>query len=238
MITKRQIKLIRSLALKRNRIKHQLFVVEGEKSVKELLSSDYEIDILFATNKWIKNNLAVNAMAVTNSELSRISNQKTPNEVLAIVKIKNHEIVSDKGGVTLVLDNINDPGNMGTIIRTCDWFNVQSIICSCETVDMYNPKVVQSAMGSLFRVAIIYTNLTEYLRHVNTPIYGACLEGQNIKDAILNRNLHLVVGNEANGITKDVLNLITSSLHIKRIGKAESLNVAVATSILLNKICS
>ena len=149
MITKRQIKLIKSLATKRNRIKHQLFVVEGIKNVEDLLKSDYEIDTIFATNEWIKSHLKVNAISVTNLELERISNYKSPNEVLALVRIKKHQNVVCNG-LTLVLDNINDPGNFGTIIRTCDWYNVRLIVCSNNTVDMYNHKVVQSAMGSLF----------------------------------------------------------------------------------------
>ncbi len=140
MVTKNQIKLIKGLALKKNRIKHQLFVAEGVKIAEELLNSDYEIVSLFATREWIARNTFETVIQVSNSELSRISNLKSSNEVLMLVKIKKHQIIDDEG-ITLVLDDINDPGNLGTIIRMCDWFGVKQIICSKNTVDIYNPKV-------------------------------------------------------------------------------------------------
>ena len=238
MVTKNQIKLIKGLSLKKNRIKHQLFVVEGVKIVEELLNSDYEIVSLFATRDWIARNTFDTVIQVSNAELSRISNQKSPNEVLLLVKIKNHQIIDDDG-ITLVLDDINDPGNLGTIIRMCDWFGVKQIICSKNTVDNYNPKVVQSAMGSVFRINVIYTDLTEYLSNVEKPIYGAYMSGKNVRDINFSKDLHLVMGNEANGISKEVSQYISGNVAIKNIGNsAESLNVAVATSILLHEICS
>ena len=238
MITKNQIKLIQSLAFKKNRFSHQLFVVEGKKNVTELLNSNYEVDSLFATNDWINENPTRNVVKVSNTELARMSNQKNPNEVLALVKIKTHS-APHATGITLVLDGINDPGNMGTIIRMCDWFGVNTIVCSTNTVDNYNPKVVQSAMGSIFRVAIIYTDLLKYLKAVKSPIYGAFLDGKNVKTSSFPKSFHLVMGNEANGITKEIFPLITNKVKIENIGKnTESLNVAVATSILLHEICS
>ena len=238
MITQNQIKLIKSLTFKKNRSKHQLFVVEGKKNVKELINSDYEIDSLFATNNWINENLNMNAIKVSHSQLERISSQKNPNSVLATVKIKDDSVIADSG-ITLVLDDLNDPGNMGTIIRMCDWFGVSSIVCSNNTVDRYNPKVVQSAMGSIFRIAIVYTNLSEYLKGVSLPIYGAFKNGENVRDVSFPKDLYLVVGNEANGISENVANFINKSIKVKNSGgKAESLNVAVATSILLHEICS
>ena len=238
MITKNQIKLIQSLAFKKNRFSHQLFVVEGKKNVAELLNSDYQVDSLFATNDWINENPTRNVVKVSNTELARMSNQKNPNEVLALVKIKTHSTPSETG-ITVVLDGINDPGNMGTIIRMCDWFGVSTIVCSTNTVDNYNPKVVQSAMGSIFRVAIIYTDLLKYLKAVKSPIYGAFLDGKNVKTSSFPKSFHLVMGNEANGITKEICPLITNKVKIENIGKnTESLNVAVATSILLHEICS
>ena len=238
MITQNQIKLINSLALKKNRYKHQLFVVEGKKNVAELINSDYEIDSLYATNNWINENPNVNAVNVSHSQLERISSQKNPNSVLAIVKIKDDSIIADSG-IILVLDGLNDPGNMGTIIRICDWFGVRSIICSNNTVDKYNPKVVQSAMGSIFRVAVVYANLLEYLKAARLPVYGAFMNGDNVRDVSFPKDLYLVVGNEANGISKDLANFINRSIKVKNSGnKAESLNVAVATSILLHEICS
>ncbi|MEC9209854.1 MAG: RNA methyltransferase [Bacteroidota bacterium] len=240
MITKNQIKYIRGLSLKKNRMKEQCFIVEGEKSLSELLDSSFEIVELFALKDWINDNKGVfeKVQVVNFKELERISNLKSPNKVLAVVKIKNYQILSGTG-VTLVLDDINDPGNMGTIIRMCDWFGVNSIVCSNNTVDSYNPKVVQSAMGSIFRVAITYTNLSDYLKGVKSPIYGSFMDGENLKNVSFAKNLHLVMGNEANGITKEISQFITTKVKIENTGKkTESLNVAVATSIFLHEIYS
>ncbi|MAW20770.1 MAG: RNA methyltransferase [Flavobacteriales bacterium] len=236
MVTKKQIKLIKSLAFKKNRIKHQLFVVEGHKIVAELLDSNYEIVSLFATIDWISKNSVNNVIQVTNSDLSRISNQKSPNEVLALVKIKKNQILH-LDGITLVLDNINDPGNLGTIVRACDWFGVKQIICSRDTVDIYNPKVVQSAMGSLLRINVSYTDLSDYLRNVSKPIYGAYMHGDNILDMEFPKDLCLIMGNEAHGISTEISQYIDYQSSIRNIGNsAESLNVAMATSIFLYEI--
>jgi TrmH family RNA methyltransferase len=136
------------LSLKKKRIKEQLFIAEGEKVVSELLRSDFEIKNIYATKEWEVSN--DNITQISNAELQKISNLKSPNKVLAVVQFKNHKIIKHEG-ITLVLDEINDPGNLGTIIRMCDWFGVKQIICSKNTVDIFNPKVVQSAMGSAFR---------------------------------------------------------------------------------------
>ena len=235
MITKNQIKFIKSLSLKKNRIKEQLFIAEGEKIVSELLKSDFEIKNIYATKEWKVNN--DNITQISNAELQRISNLKSPNKVLAVVQFKNHKIIKHDG-ITLVLDEINDPGNLGTIIRMCDWFGVNQIICSKNTVDIFNPKVVQSAMGSTFRVQVNYTDLENYLSDIKTPIYGAFMDGKNLKEVKIPKSAHLVMGNEANGITAEINKLITDKVAIKNIGKsAESLNVAVATSILLHVFC-
>ena len=238
MIAKNQIKFIKSLSLKKNRQKEQLFIAEGEKIVAELLNSNFEFHEIFATNEWILKNTDIRAIKVNNSELDRISNLKSANNVLAIVKIKQ-ENLSITDGLTLVLDDINDPGNLGTIIRMCDWFGVKQLVCSKSTVDCFNPKVVQSAMGSLFRVPIIYTDLEEYVTKVDTPIYGAFMDGENVRNVKVPESVHLIMGNEANGISEEINNLITDKVAIKNIGNsAESLNVAVATSILLHEFCN
>ena len=235
MITKNQIKFIKSLSLKKNRIKEQLFIAEGEKIVSELLRSDFEIKNIYATKEWKVNN--DNITQISNAELQRISNLKSPNKVLAVVQFKNNKIIKHDG-ITLVLDEINDPGNLGTIIRMCDWFGVKQIICSKNTVDIFNPKVVQSAMGSAFRVQVNYIDLENYLSDIKTPIYGAFMDGKNLKEVKLPKSAHLVMGNEANGISAEINKLITDKVAIKNIGKsAESLNVAVATSILLHVFC-
>jgi len=238
VITKNQIKFIKSLSLKKNRQKEQLFIAEGEKIVAELLNSNFEFHEIFATNEWILKNTDVRAIKVNNSELDRISNLKSANNVLAIVKIKQDNL-SITDGLTLVLDDINDPGNLGTIIRMCDWFGVKQLVCSKSTVDCFNPKVVQSAMGSLFRVSIIYTDLDGYLSNIDTPIYGAFMDGENVRGIKFPKNAHLIMGNEANGISEEIEKLITDKVAIKNIGNsAESLNVAVATSILLHEFCN
>ena len=235
MITKNQIKFIKSLSLKKKRIKEQLFIAEGEKVVSELLRSDFEIKNIYATKEWEVSN--DNITQISNTELQKISNLKSPNKVLAVVQFKNHKIIKHDG-ITLVLDEINDPGNLGTIIRMCDWFGVKQIICSKNTVDIFNPKVVQSAMGSAFRVQVNYTDLENYLSDIKTPIYGAFMDGKNLKEVKLPKSAHLVMGNEANGISAEINKLITDKVAIKNIGKsAESLNVAVATSILLHVFC-
>jgi TrmH family RNA methyltransferase len=238
VITKNQIKFIKSLSLKKNRQKEQLFIAEGEKIVAELLNSNFEFHEIFATNEWILKNTDVRAIKVNNSELDRISNLKSANNVLAIVKIKQDNL-SITDGLTLVLDDINDPGNLGTIIRMCDWFGVKQLVCSKSTVDCFNSKVVQSAMGSLFRVSIIYTDLDGYLSNIDTPIYGAFMDGENVRGIKFPKNAHLIMGNEANGISEEIEKLITDKVAIKNIGNsAESLNVAVATSILLHEFCN
>jgi len=241
MISKNQIKYIRGLSLKKNRIKEQCFIVEGEKCLAELLNSSFEIVELFALKDWIDENKAVfdKIQAIRFKELERISNLKSPNKVLAVVKMKEQKIIQQKSAVTLVLDDINDPGNLGTIIRMCDWFGVKQIICSENTVDIYNPKVVQSTMGSLFRTHVIYTDLIKYLAKVTTPVYGAYMDGENVKDIESNQKAHLVMGNEANGISEKIEKHISKRVAIKNMGgNIESLNVAVATSILLHEFCS
>ena len=236
MINNNQIKLIKSLSLRKNRLKHKLFLVEGDKNVLELINSDFDVHTIFANTNWSKLNPTVNVTLVSNKELSKISNQKNPNNVLAIAVIKESKI-SNERGVVLVLDDISDPGNFGTIIRTCDWFGVTSIICSNNTVDVYKPKVVQCTMGSIFRVKIIYTDLAKYLKNVKSVIYGTLFDGNNIKEVDFKDDVHIVMGNESNGISKEISNLISEKIKINsKCSKADSLNVAVATSILLYEI--
>ena len=237
MISKNQIKFIKSLSLKKNRVKAQLFVAEGEKIVNELLNSNFEIEHIYATKNFsgIKSNQNLTVTVVSNEELSRISNLTSPNNVLAIVRVRQKELENNTG-ITLVLDDVNDPGNLGTIIRMCDWFGVTELICSKNTVDCYNPKVVQSAMGSLFRVDIKYLDLAAYLANIDTPIYGAYMSGVDVKGQEFPRKVHLIMGNEANGISESISKYITNKVSIKNIGEnAESLNVAVAASILLHE---
>jgi len=240
VISKNQIKFIKSLSVKKNRVKAQLFVAEGEKIVNELLNSKFEIEHIYATKQFSGINSSPKSAitVVSNEDLSRISNLTSPNNVLAIVRVSQQELENNTG-ITLVLDNVNDPGNLGTIIRMCDWFGVTQLVCSNNTVDCYNPKVVQCAMGSVFRINIKYLDLATYLANIDTPIYGAYMNCVDVKGQEFPKQAHLIMGNEANGISESVSKYITNKVSIKNIGKnAESLNVAVATSILLHEFCS
>ena len=234
-LSKNHIKLITSLSQKKYRQKHKLFVVEGVKVVQEFLNSSYELDIVFSsdtnfssTNKFIK---------VTDQELKKISSLKNPNKVLAIFKIPN-QINPIMGGLILVLDSINDPGNLGTIIRLCDWFGIEQLVCSNETVDCFNSKVVQASMGSLTRVAVSYLDLKKYLQNASLPIFVADMDGLNVYKTKLPDSAVLVLGNEANGISDEIKQLVTTKITIPRYGafqQTESLNVATASAILLSE---
>ena len=234
-LSKNHIKLITSLSQKKYRQKHQLFIVEGVKVVQEFLSSSYELEILFSTendfsftNKFIK---------VSDQELKKISGLKNPNKVLAIFKIPN-QINPKTDDLVLALDNINDPGNLGTIIRLCDWFGIEQLVCSNETVDCFNSKVVQASMGSLTRVAISYLDLKKYLQNASVPIFIADMDGLNVYKTKLPDSAVLVLGNEANGISDDIKQLVTTKITIPRYGafqQTESLNVATASAILLSE---
>jgi len=240
VISKNKIKFIKSLSLKKNRVKAQLFIAEGEKIVNELLNSNFETEHIYATKQFSGINSCHKSpiTLVSNEEMSRLSNLTSQNNVLAVVRICQKKI-ENSAGITLALDDVNDPGNLGTIIRICDWFGIGQVICSNNTVDCYNPKVVQSAMGSLFRVNIQYLDLATYLVNIDTPIYGAYMNGADVKGRELPKQAHLIMGNEAHGISESISKYITNKVSIKNTGKnAESLNVAVATSILLHEFCS
>ncbi|MFC4267582.1 TrmH family RNA methyltransferase [Polaribacter marinivivus] len=234
-ISKNQLKLITSLSKKKYRQKHKLFVAEGVKVVNELLNSSFELDQLFATEDFDTQHK--NYQIISNEELRKISSLKTPNKVLGIFKIPAEKEISNKG-LILVLDDINDPGNLGTIIRLCDWFGVTTLVCSNETVDCYNQKVVQSSMGSLTRLAIKYLNLKEYLSNTELPTFIADMDGENVYKKELPKEAVLIMGNEANGVSDEIKSLIKHKISIPRFGnlqETESLNVATATAILLSE---
>ena len=234
-ISKNQLKLITSLSQKKYRQKHKLFVAEGVKVVNELLNSSFELDQLFATEDFDKQNK--NCQIISNEELRKISSLKTPNKVLGIFKIPAEKEISNKG-LILVLDDINDPGNLGTIIRLCDWFGITTLVCSNETVDCYNQKVVQSSMGSLTRLAIKYLNLKEYLSNTELPTFIADMDGENVYKKELPKEAVLIMGNEANGVSDEIKSLIKHKISIPRFGnlqETDSLNVATATAILLSE---
>ena len=228
-------KLITSLSQKKYRQKHQLFIAEGVKVVRELLESSFELEIIFSTESEFSSLDCF--IQVSDQELKKISSLKTPNKVLALFKIPLQKKVNSSG-LIVVLDTINDPGNLGTIIRLCDWFGVEQLVCSQDTVDCYNSKVVQATMGSLARVSITYLNLSEYLQTVSIPIFIADMDGVNIHKSKLPASAILVMGNEANGVSDRLKQLISNKISIPRYGNSnqvESLNVATATAILLNE---
>ena len=234
-LSKNHLKLITSLSQKKYRQKHKLFVVEGIKVVEEFLNSDYELELLFSTEDNYTN--LESFISVTEVELKKISNLKTPNKVVAIFKIPEIKSINNSG-LTVALDTINDPGNLGTIIRLCDWFGVQQLICSTDTVDCYNTKVVQASMGSLTRVSITYINLQEYIEKVSIPTFIADMDGNNVYKEELPKEAILVMGNEANGVSERIKKTIRNKISIPRFGnvqQTESLNVATATAILLSE---
>jgi RNA methyltransferase, TrmH family len=236
MISKSESKYIQSLSHKKQRNEHKLFIAEGPKLVEEILQSQYDIEKIFATQEWINNNPTSTLVSiVTNDELQKISTMQTANQVLAVVKmIENNASINTKNKLSVVLDGIQDPGNFGTIIRIADWFGINNLVCSNDCVELYNPKVIQSTMGSFTRVNITYTDLQPFLQQTNLPIYGALLNGKNVKEIAPPLEGFLIIGNEGNGIRENILPYITNAVSIKKVGGAESLNAAVATGILLS----
>ena len=235
MLSKSQIKLITSLKLKKYRQQYGFFVVEGVKTIKELLQSNLVLHALYTTETF--NIDAKDEVLISESDLKRISFLTTPNKALAIFKIPEPKPI-EVNGLIVALDAVRDPGNLGTIIRICDWFGIKELICSTETVDCFNPKVVQATMGSLTRVNITYVDLIHFLKNTKLPVYGAFMEGENVYHKQLPENGILIMGNEANGVSKEVESIITDKISIPRFGElqeTESLNVATATAILLSE---
>jgi TrmH family RNA methyltransferase len=235
-LSNKQLKLITSLQQKKYRTNYNLFIAEGTKVVNELLNSNFELEQLFCVDNSTYENIE-NVTIISEVELKKISTQKTPNNVIGLFKIPSEKLIKSEG-LILALDEINDPGNLGTIIRLCDWFGVAQLICSTNTVDCYNSKVVQASMGSLTRVSIVYTDLENYLQEMNLPKYASLMDRENVYKISLPKKAILVMGNEANGISDSILKLLTNSVSIPRFGKlqqTESLNVATATAILLSE---
>ncbi|WP_286848351.1 MULTISPECIES: TrmH family RNA methyltransferase [Sphingobacterium] len=243
MLSKAQISLITSLQNKKYRKQHGLFIVEGIKSVMEFISSSYEVESIFYTDdantKVGKISHNIKSHELTETEFQKISALKSPQGILALVKLPlQQKIVPSnlKNKFSLVLDDVQDPGNLGTIIRTAEWFGIEHIICSIGTVNAYNPKVVQATMGSLARLQIHYTDLTDFIPATGLKVYGALLDGQSIYQTVWADEGLIVMGNEGNGISDEIIALIDQAVTIPRLGQAESLNVAVATTIFCSEI--
>jgi TrmH family RNA methyltransferase len=239
MLSKNELKYIQSLCQKKQRAQEGLFLAEGPKLAMELLNSDYQVEKLYATAAWLADNpVDVEATAVSELELAKMSTLQTPNEVLLMCRQKkDFGVPVFKNNVSIILDGLQDPGNLGTIIRIADWFGIKQIIASEDTVELYNPKVIQSTMGSFIRVKCWYTHLPEILSSVEIPIYGAFLKGHSVNQVGTLKEGLLVIGNESKGIREAVLPFITKAITIPRIGQAESLNAAVAAGILLSHLC-
>lgn len=237
MLSKNQIKLITSLQQKKFRKQYGLFLAEGIKVIQELLNSNFELHHLYVTEDLFKNIAKDKIDFITEAELKKITALTTPNNCLALFKIpQEQEINSD--GLVVALDDIRDPGNLGTILRLCDWFGVKDVVCSKETVDIFNPKVVQATMGSITRVNVVYADLQDFLSNAAEPVYGTFMDGENIYQSVLPAKGVIVMGNEANGISPVIEKLCTQRIAIPRFGdlqQTESLNVATATAIILNE---
>lgn len=247
MLSKNQIKFINTLKQKKVREEEQLFIIEGSKMVAEVLNASVTVKNVYATAAFIKEHSLENnplCEEVTAAELDKITNLVTANEAFAICEIPKTEFNPAvlKNKLTIVLDEIKDPGNLGTIIRIADWFGIENIVCSENTVDAYNPKVVQSTMGSITRINVFYTDLIKFMENNTIKAYGALLAGENVYQQQLPKEALLVIGNESKGIRNELIPFITNKLtipsfsHIKSSGgEAESLNAAIATAILCSE---
>lgn len=240
MLTAHTIKTIQSLDKKKYRQKYNLFLVEGNKIIKELPNSDYEIADLYSIAPEELNIKTANDVKILPAELKKISFLQTPKDSVAVCKIPENKILQEVS-IQLILDGIQDPGNLGTIIRLADWFGIEQIICSNDTVDLYNPKVIQATMGSFLRVNVCYVDLEYYLSNYSFPILGTDMDGENIYKTEFPEKFSLVFGNEGNGLRASTENLITKMITIPRFGKnqsTESLNVSMSAGIILGEIFS
>jgi len=253
MLSHNQSKYINSLKIKKFRQQHKTFIVEGEKGVSELLNSSLQPVTVFGLPDWIEKNQAllisksVEFQEVNEIELKKVSDLITPNKVLAIAQIPELTLAAspDTKGMMIALDGIRDPGNMGTIIRTADWFGISKIVCSSDSVDIYNPKVVQATMGSFSRVQVFYTNLALFLKELpaNYPVYGALLQGPALTEKQFTEQGIILIGSESHGISAELIPLVNQPVHIPRFSfsgdsnYAESLNASIANGIICYEIC-
>jgi len=249
MVSKNTIKLIKSLSLKKIRIKENLFLVEGDKNVSEVLNSGFNIEKLFATSKFLKNKKSILKKAkqiieVTQQDIIQASLLKNPQNSIALCTMPETENLPESidSGLSIYLDDIQDPGNLGTIIRICDWFGIDYLFCSLKTSDLFNPKVIQASMGSFCRVKVWYTTfeqITSLAAKSGIPIFGAFLDGNNIYEQKLPLKALLVMGNEGNGISPAIENMIERRIKIPEFNQnptsAVSLNVSVATAIICSE---
>lgn len=243
MTLKSKVKLIKSLQLKKYRLQEQSFVVEGWKSVDALLRSDFKVSLLAVTREYAEaaeellnrtgRSLDQGFYVTDASELEKSGTIQTNDSVLAVAKMRPESKPEVGRGRLVVLDDVRDPGNLGTIIRTADWFGIRQVVASESSVDFYNPKVIRSTMGSFCNVVVSYLSLPEFLSQQKLPVYGAFLDGERIQDVKMEDNALIVIGNESNGITKEIEPFISRRVSIQGFGNAESLNASVAAGIIL-----
>ena len=237
MLSKNQIKLITSLQQKKQRFVNQLFFAEGIKVIQELVESNFELVHLYTTQNDFEEVSQDKKTIISANELKKISALATQNSCLGVFRIQADKKIIESG-LILALDSIRDPGNLGTILRLCDWFGIDQIVCSKDAVDIYNPKVVQATMGSIARVNVNYIDLENFIGQTQLPVFGTFMQGKIIYKTDLPQEGIIVMGNEANGISPELEKLIKNRLTIPRFGslqKTESLNVATATAIVLSE---
>lgn len=238
MLTAHTIKILQSLDKKKFRQKYNLFLVEGNKIIRELPDSRFKIKEIFSTDPQKLDRMEAPVTHISENELKKISFLQNPKDSVAVCYLHPEEKTEDKN-LQLVLDGIQDPGNLGTMIRLADWFGIEQIVCSEDTVDFYNPKVIMASMGSFTRVNIVYTNLTEYLSETENINIGTDMDGENIYSFERPEKMNLILGNEGNGMRPETEELLHKSVMIPRFGKSqstESLNVSMAAGIILGQL--
>jgi TrmH family RNA methyltransferase len=237
MVTKSELKYIQSLSDKKVRLETGCFIAEGVKLVGEMIAAGYPLKAVYALDSWESPDATLEVTRIEAFELEKMSMLQTPNQVLAVAMMPQKKETLDLAGpLTIVLDGIQDPGNMGTIIRTADWFGITQIVASEDTVDVYNPKVIGATMGSFMRVSVTYKNLADWMPTVKLPVYGALLEGENVFTIKTPQKGLLVIGSEGKGIRENILDFITHPVTIPKIGEAESLNAGIAAGIIVAQL--
>ncbi len=237
MLSKNKIKLIHSLEKKKNRTETGLFLLEGDKIISEALQQNFiQLAELFVTNDFESSHISSFPICVVEKEqIQQASLLKHPQNALALAKIPTLNALPTTGRI-LVLDDIQDPGNLGTLVRICDWYGIKNIVCSEHSVDIYNPKAVQATMGSIFRISVHYTNLETYLPQLSIPIFASVLTGENVYPMKWPEECALIIGNEGNGISDKILRLSGVKITIPNLGGAESLNASTAAAILISEM--
>jgi len=237
MVTKSELKYIQSLSDKKVRLETGCFIAEGVKLVGEMIAAGYPLKAVYALDSWESPDATLEVTRIEAFELEKMSMLQTPNQVLAVAMMpQKKETLNLAGPLTIVLDGIQDPGNMGTIIRTADWFGITQIVASEDTVDVYNPKVIGATMGSFMRVSVTYKNLADWMPAIKLPVYGALLEGENVFTIKTPQKGLLVIGSEGKGIRENILDFITHPVTIPKTGGAESLNAGIAAGIIVAQL--